>query len=96
MTVKVAGVHTDERKIDLELISSTPAPGKRGGPKPKAAAKKGARKGAKKGAGRKKPAAAKGGDDWSASRCCAPATPCCWKPATPSSSSISTAAISCW
>lgn len=25
--VKVAGVHTDERKIDLELISSTPAPG---------------------------------------------------------------------
>ena len=30
---------------------------------PKAAAKKGARKGAKKGAGRKKPAAAKGGGD---------------------------------
>lgn len=63
VTVKVAGVHTDDRKIDLELISSTPAPGKRGGPKPKAAAKKGARKGAKKGAGRKKPAAGKGGGD---------------------------------
>ena len=27
VVVKVAGVHTDQRKIDLELISSTPAPG---------------------------------------------------------------------
>ncbi|MBF5056536.1 ribonuclease R [Alcanivorax sp. 521-1] len=38
--VKVAGVHTDERKIDLELISSTPAKGRRGGGKKKAASRK--------------------------------------------------------
>ncbi len=31
--VKVAGVHTDERKIDLELISSTPSKKPRGGRK---------------------------------------------------------------
>lgn len=50
VVVKIAGVHTEERKIDLELISSTPA-------RPRgAAAKRG-------GKGGKKPAAKAGGSE---------------------------------
>ncbi|WP_101675420.1 ribonuclease R [Alloalcanivorax mobilis] len=50
VVVKVAGVHTEERKIDLELISSTPSKPRRAG---KPAAKRGGRGGGKGGGDKK-------------------------------------------